>query len=313
MSHPCSKCEESKVIESFGKRGNICRECRNSKRRDQYKTNTEYIKNNDTDYKICSTCNENKQIENFYKKDSCVCRDCNNLRRREKYKNDEEHRKKLINVASEFKHKKVLENQQKRQEEQLKIGIDNKECEYCHEIKNKVRFRHNRLKCKDCERDHPIEKFKRVIRSRIHSCLKSKNNSKNKHSVEYLGCSSSEYSKWLFNYNPDYNLENHGKVWHIDHVIPLSTFDLESEPQQLIAFNWRNTMPLSVKDNLAKNRKIIKEQVEQHYKTLEKYHLENNLDLPQVFIDLFAKHLDDGKFLKPSLPLTFGNIREELG
>jgi hypothetical protein len=66
---------------------------------------------------------------------------------------------------------------------------------------------------------------------------------------------------------------------------------LENEEQQLIAFNWRNTMPLSATDNLKKGMKIIKTQVEQHYKKLVKYHIENKLDLPQVFIDLFAKHL----------------------
>jgi hypothetical protein len=47
-------------------------------------------------------------------------------------------------------------------------------------------------------------------------------------------------------------------------------------------------MPLSVKENLSKNNKIIKSQVEQHYKKLVEYHIENKLDLPQVFIDLFA-------------------------
>jgi len=72
-------------------------------------------------------------------------------------------------------------------------------------------------------------------------------------------------------------------------------------------------MPLSPKENLSKNRKIIKSQIEEHYKILEKYHVENKLDLPQVFIDLFAKHLDDWKPLKLSLPLTSGNFCEELG
>jgi hypothetical protein len=62
---------------------------------------------------------------------------------------------------------------------------------------------------------------------------------------------------------------------------------------------------------LSKNNKIIKEQVEKHYKKLLEYHLENKLDLPQVFIDLFAKHLDAGNPLEPLLPLTFGNICEE--
>ena len=71
-------------------------------------------------------------------------------------------------------------------------------------------------------------------------------------------------------------------------------------------------MPLSATDNLKKGMKIIKPQVEEHYKKLVEYHLENKLDLPQVFIDLFAKHLVDGKPLKLSLPLTSGNLCEEL-
>ena len=60
-----------------------------------------------------------------------------------------------------------------------------------------------------------------------------------------------------------------------------------------------------------KNNKIITEQIENHYKILIKYHIENKLDLPQVFIDLFAKHLADGNPLKLSLPLTLGNISED--
>ena len=240
-------------------------------------------------YLKCSKCFIEKQTEHFYKR-SKICCDCNNEKRRLKYKNDEEHRKKLIKIAAEFKHEKVIARQQLRQLEQNKIGIDNKKCRYCNEIKNKERFRHNRLKCKDCERDEPTEKFKRYIRTRIYNCLRYKN--KTKHSIEYLGCSSDEYFKWRFNYNNNYNIDNHGKEWHVDHVIPLSKFDLNIQEEQLIAFNWRNTMPLSCEENLKKNNKIIILQVEEHYKKLVDYHVENNLDLPQVYIDLFAKHLD---------------------
>ena len=60
-------------------------------------------------------------------------------------------------------------------------------------------------------------------------------------------------------------------------------------------------MPLSCKENLSKNNKILPEQVKTHYKKLVEYHLENNLDLPQVFIDLFAKHLVAGIPLEPVL------------
>ena len=238
-------------------------------------------------YITCSKCLVEKQEENFYKRGK-ICCNCNNETRRQKYKNDEEHRQKLIELATEFKREKVILRQQIKQEEQTIIGIDNKKCKYCNTIKHKERFRYNRLKCKDCERDEPAEKFKRYIRTRIYNCLRYKN--KTKHSVEYLGCSSDEYFKWIFNYNNKYCLDNHGSEWHIDHVIPLSKFDLNIQEQQIIAFNWRNTMPLSCNENLSKNNKIIKSQVEEHYKNLIKYHEENKLDLPQVYIDLFATH-----------------------
>ena len=249
---------------------------------------------------ICSKCNENKNVDKFYKNRS-ICYDCNNNKRRERYKNDEEHRQKLIKMACEYKHKRMLERQQLKKEEQNKIGIDNKLCKYCRKIKHKDRFRHNRMKCRDCERDEPVEKFKRYVRTRIYTCLRHKN--KTKHSIEYLGCSSECYFNWMFSYDNNFNLDNHGKEWHIDHVIPLSKFDLNSEHEQFLAFNWRNTMPLSCTENMSKNNKIIKEQIELHYKKLIDYHTENKLDLPQVFIDLFAKHLDAGTPLEPLLPL----------
>jgi hypothetical protein len=100
-----------------------------------------------------------------------------------------------------------------------------------------------------------------------------------------------EYFNWIFKYNNNYNLDNYGAELHIDHVIPLSKFDLNLLEEQVIAFNWRNTMPLSCIENLSKNNKILQSQVETHYKKLVEYHLENKLDLPQVYIDLFAKHL----------------------
>ena len=241
-------------------------------------------------HRECSTCNERKEQDKFYTRGT-ICRDCNNSKRRERYNEDEEHRKKLIKQASDFKHTKVINNQKLQAEEQLRIGLENKQCNYCNEIKHKDRFRFNRLKCRDCERDEPIDKFKRYIRSRIHSSLRGK---KSKHTIEYLGCSTDDYFKWIFDYNVNYNLSNHGKNWHIDHVIPLSKFDLNIEEEQLLAFNWRNTMPLSCKENLSKNNKILPLQVRQHLQQLVEYHTQNELDLPQEYIDLFAKHLVAG-------------------
>lgn len=166
------------------------------------------------------------------------------------------------------------------------------------------------MKCRVCERDEPLGKFKRSVRSRIYLAL---NRNKNMHTIEYLGTTSSEYLKWIMNYNDQYTIENRGNDWHIDHVIPLSHFNLDDKTEQLIAFNWRNTMPFSAQENLKKNNKIIPSQIELHLQKLKEYHDKNNIELPKTFIDLFAKHLVAGNPLEPLLSLSLGNLGEELG
>jgi hypothetical protein len=295
----CSKCGETKIEDKFIPNRNICKECRNTKSREKYNA-LEIIS---TSSQECNNCKITKTIPEFDRSRK-ICRVCVNEKRREKYLTDEDHRKKLIKMASDFKHNKVIERQIKKEEE---LGKDNKKCNYCDQIKHTTKFRFNRLKCRDCERDDPLDKFKRVVRSRIYLSLK-----KDKNTIEYLGCNSKDYLEWILSNNKSYTLENRGKEWHIDHVIPLSKFNLEDEYEQSLAFNWRNTMPLSVKENLSKNNKIIPSQIEQHYKRLLEYHEKKSKKIPQRFIDLFAKHLVDGNPLKPSLPLTSGNICEDL-
>jgi len=298
----CSRCGESKPLDRIVKNRNVCKDCCNMRKKEKYKALE--IDNEAT--KTCNSCNLIKAISNFVKGRNTCC-ECNNSKRKDKYKSDETHRATVIKQASEFKHKKILERRKTKLEE---LGEGNKKCTVCSEIKPENNFRHNRLHCKNCERDDPKEKFKRNIRSRIHMALKK---NKDMHTIKYLGCTSPEYLDWILKYDVNYNLENHGNVWHIDHVIPLSRFDLDDKEEQLVAFNWRNTMPLLAKENLAKNKKILPTQVEQHYKFLTEYHKNRNMIMPQSFIDLFAKHLVDGNPLKQSLPLTSGNFGEDLG
>lgn len=121
---------------------------------------------------------------------------------------------------------------------------------------------------------------------------------KSKHYIEYLGCSSNEYFEWMLEHNSEFTLDNYGKEWHIDHVIPLSKFNIDDVNSQMLAFNWRNTMPLHAKENLAKNKKILPEQIKTHLDKLTEYHNQKNIEFPQEFIDLFAKFLDAGNPLE---------------
>jgi len=293
----CSKCGEEKPADRIVRNCKICKDCCNIKKLAKVKANIQNI-DKEAD-KTCKICNSVKKTKLFSRSGlSNICIDCSNVKRREKYENNEELRKKAIKDSTDFKKKKKAErdeiNKKELEELEVKIGKDNTICKYCNKVKDKTRFRHNRLKCKDCERDSPKEKFNRTVRTRIRMALK-----KTEHTCEYLGCTSKEYIKWILYNSKDYTLENHGKVWHIDHVIPLSRFNLDKKEDVDLAFNWRNTMPLSVQENLTKNSKILIPQIKQHIKLLKKYHKENKITLPQKFIKLYAKHLEAGIPLEP--------------
>lgn len=286
--------------------------------------------------KCCSTCNKTKPSTAFYKW-RLECKDCKNEARRLDYKNNPELRKRRSIESSVYKTKKIAERRKVKEEEtkqlESEIGETNTICKYCKIVRAKTEFRHNRLKCKECEKSDgreykngPIckEKFLKwveenketykihcSVRGRVASALKAKGDKKNEHSIHYLGCNIGEYLKWIFHKIPsDFTIDNYGKVWHIDHVIPLYHFNLQDKKQQLIAFNWRNTMPLIASENLSKNKRIIRLQVEQHLAHLEEYHRELEVDLPLEFKELYAKHLVAGIPLESKLPLPIGNNNE---
>lgn len=288
----CSKCNTTKNVDEFIINKKVCRECRNAYTRERYKTLNPDI------MKECEICHELKKCI----KNRSLCIDCNNEKRRNKYINDNNHKERILKQSTIYKQNKAKIRAEKKEaqikELENKIGSDNAICKYCEEVKPKTRFRHNRKKCADCERDDPMEKFKRIIRSRIITELKEQ---KTKHTIEYLGCNGKEYLKWLEFNDLNYTLDNRGTEWHIDHVIPLSHFDLNDTEQQMLAFNWRNTSALSPKENLTKNNKIIPEQISAHLEKLKIYHQENNIELPQKFIDLFATQPNCEKPLKTKL------------
>lgn len=101
----------------------------------------------------------------------------------------------------------------------------------------------------------PIYKVPMILRSRLNSALKS--NSKSLKTLEYLGCSIDEFKKYFESkFSKGMSWDNHGE-WHIDHIIPLSSFNLACEDEIRRACNYLNLQPLWAADNYKKSNKLL--------------------------------------------------------
>jgi hypothetical protein len=75
-------------------------------------------------------------------------------------------------------------------------------------------------------------------------------------SHEIIGCTSEEFREYVNEQLQDgWTLQNYGEAWELDHIIPLSAFDLTDFEQLKKAGHYSNVRPLSILDNKKKYNK----------------------------------------------------------
>ena len=96
------------------------------------------------------------------------------------------------------------------------------------------------------------------LRGRLASHLRRKHIEKLGSSVKQLGCTVADLISHLEKqFLPGMTWENHGVTgWHIDHIKPLTSFDLTDPEQFKIANHFSNLQPLWAADNIRKGNKI---------------------------------------------------------
>lgn len=120
--------------------------------------------------------------------------------------------------------------------------VRNYQCEY------KKRKRHESIN----------DRLRGCLRSRLKGAIKS--NAKTGSAVRDLGCSISDLKIYMESkFQDGMSWDNYGNKtgqWSIDHIIPLSSFDLSDRTQFLAACHYLNLCPLWHVDNLKKGSHI---------------------------------------------------------
>lgn len=198
-------------------------------------------------YSYCSGCNKdlakiwqqnnkdrfNKKVKEYRKKNAIKLN-----------KKTKEHRKNNLD--------KVLETERK-----CRKKLRQKRIKYNREYRKKNAEAISQYK-KDKMKNDLQYRLAQTLRARLRTMLRKgnvKNVSAQEH-IDFLGCTAKECIDYLAElFTDDMSWGNHGD-WHIDHIKPLSSFDLTIEGERKKACHYTNLQPLWAEENLVKGAKI---------------------------------------------------------
>jgi hypothetical protein len=124
--------------------------------------------------------------------------------------------------------------------------------------KNPAKFADHRRKYL---RNSPKARIANNSRDRIRRMIGSQGKGRGR-SNKLIGCDADTLCLILeAQFLPGMTWENYGSAWHVDHIIPLATYDLTDPTQQREAFHYTNLQPLWAHDNMAKSDTVEGEDV----------------------------------------------------
>lgn len=207
--------------------------------------------------KVCTKCGEDKKLSEYYVHKSrgirSSCKKCDNAMSRRYKANNRKHISKYnkkykavhrdeISVYNHDYNKENREAIQKRQTAQ-------------HRERRKTDANY-KLAC--------------LLRSELYQYIK---NGKMKEKMgELTGCDVDFLTSWLsFQFFGEMTDENYGSVWCIDHVIPVSSYNLLDDIELKECYHWTNLRPCILMDNSTKTNKLNKKLIIRQEKLVKKF------------------------------------------
>jgi hypothetical protein len=106
---------------------------------------------------------------------------------------------------------------------------------------------------------NPALRAKDSLSARLSAALSQSGQSKNcRRTLDFVGCSLEELRVHLESqFKKGMTWENRGRLgWHIDHIIPCSSFDHSDEKQVLQCWHFTNLRPMWWRENLSKGKRL---------------------------------------------------------
>jgi hypothetical protein len=231
--------------------------------------------------KQCTKCKEWKDESEFYDLRKSWCKECtreyqsryrsenpdrvkeskrkwDNSHREVKRRNSERWRKNNTEKCRKSTQASYYKNRQyylSKQKERRQANI-----EYYREQARASSRRNRNQRCKylhDKIIANPSFRMLCNLRRRTNHAIKNKSGKKAKKTMELIGCSV-QFLIWHIEslFDSSMSWDNYGTYWHIDHIVPCSSFDLTSEEHQKICFHWTNLRPLEARANIIKSNHL---------------------------------------------------------
>lgn len=150
----------------------------------------------------------------------------------------------------------VCGGQSQREESRVVIKYCSDKCNQKH-YQQKIAANGKQAEYNRRKKTSPHWKIQHLLRLRFYLVLKVQNARKTNSAVVLLGCSIPQFKTYMEQFfESGMTWENWGKVWHLDHVFPVSWFDLNQPEQVGACFHYTNFQPLFVADNLKKSNRF---------------------------------------------------------
>ena len=192
----------------------------------------------------CKSCEKNMEVPNKRFKLCSDCKHQNQLKRCKEYKINNKQYVSEYNNNWKYEHKDVISEYNKEYNIKNRKNIQERQTNQ-HRERRKIDMKY---------------KMSIVITNRLKKFYNGKPNIK-----DLIGISISRFVEWIeYNFKSDMNWENHGTVWHLDHVIPCEWFDLTTEKDRKVCFHWSNVRPLDKNKNMIRKATCTQKELINH-------------------------------------------------